>query len=447
MPSAVAIDLGASSGRFAEGRLVNRRIEFEVIEQIPHAPKENLGRLEWDLNSLSGLAQRAVLYASSVKASSVGIDAWGVDFGFLDKTGKVIGNPVCYRDPSHARVFAAMAEHRNALYAETGIQHQPFNTIYQLVARAQEDPSILERTSGWLLLPDLLGSMLGGGANFELTEASTTQLMGQDGTWSPVAFNLAGWPVPKAEPKLPGTLGVVIQEGVKLAQVGSHDTASAVAGFGTLEDDTMFLNVGTWSLAGVVIPKPIATPEAEKAGFTNEWTVDGRVRFLKNIPGFYVINRLHEELGIQIPVPKWLAKGEAETDDRIDLMREEFFNPDSMLIACRKQLRAEPTSPEAWAGLALASLTQTISDQLPLLSHFIGRPIKKIRVGGGGSQSPKFCQVLANTSKCEILAGPAEVTVLGNLAVQFLAQGVLSSWQEMYETLDRSVNVLAFHPQ
>ncbi len=447
MPSAIAIDLGASSGRFAVGHLTEGRIDFEVIEQIPHTATERNGRLEWDLAALLSLSQRAVSYAASIaNAASVGIDAWGVDIGFIDVDGRVIGNPVCYRDPSHARMFNELAAHQSGLYAETGVQHQPFNTIYQLAARRNEDPSILNRAKSWLILPDLLGYLLGGGTNYEFTEASTTQLMGLDGKWSAKAFALAGWPVPAIQPQLPGRLGGWVAERVRLAHVGSHDTASAVAGFGSLDENTMFLNVGTWSLAGVVIPQPIATPEAERAGFTNERTVDGRVRFLKNIPGFYVINRLHEELKINQTVPEWLSSGRVETHERVDLMRPEFFNPESMISACRNLLTQSPASDEAWAGLALASLTQTIADQLPLLKTITGRTIRSVRVGGGGSQSPKFCQSLADAAECTVMAGPAEVTVLGNLAVQFLAQGSFADWDEMYSAVEKSASVNHYYP-
>jgi rhamnulokinase len=220
---------------------------------------------------------------------------------------------------------------------------------------------------------------------------------------------------------------------VHLAHVGSHDTASAVAGFGTLAADEVFLNVGTWSLLGTVLDHPLATVAAEDAGYTNERCVDGKVRFLRNIPGFYVINRLHEELGCSVSVPEWLNSGLKEVDETIDLFAPEFFNPESMLEACRAGLSKAPNSLAGWAELALRSLVSCCASQVVPLGELTGREFKRIRVGGGGSQSELFCQGLANMSGLEIVTGAAEVTVLGNLALQFAAQGKLGAqdWDEV----------------
>lgn len=448
MFGAVAVDLGATSGRFAAGRLVDGRIEFEVIEQIPHQPVERNGRLEWDLDALLGLTRRAAEYASAhFERATLAIDSWGVDHGFLDLDGDLIGAPVCYRDPSHARAFESLKDERAKLYALTGVQHQPFNTLYQLVARREEDPSLPDRVSRWLILPDLIGWLLTRQAGYELTQASTTQLLGLDNGWSPEAFEIAGWPVPDLQPELPGQLGGYVADRVRLASVGSHDTASAVQGFGALGDDQMFLNVGTWSLVGTVIDRPIATPEAEAANFTNERTTDGRVRLLSNVPGFYVINRLHEELGVRASVPEWLARAESETEDRIDLFHEALFNPASMREACAAQLATPPATEAGWAHLALASLVDAIAKQRPALERLTGRTFRSIRVGGGGSQSAPFCEALAEKTGLAVQAGPTEVTVLGNLALQFLASRAFADRAEMEAALARSASVRTCEPR
>src|SRR5262249_7447529 len=150
--------------------------------------------------------------ARAQKAATVGIDSWGVDNGFLDPEGKLTGSPVCYRDLSHLAAFEELAPHRSRLYELTGTQHQPFNTICQLVARRKEDPS-LPGTSEWMILPDLIAFLLGGGRNHEITQASTTQLLGLDGKWSEEAFEIAGWPVPERQPAMPGVLGGQIADG------------------------------------------------------------------------------------------------------------------------------------------------------------------------------------------------------------------------------------------
>ena len=261
------------------------------------------------------------------------------------------------------------------------------------------------------------------------------------------AFEIIGWPVPDIQPSLPGTLGPKLSHpNVQLAHVGSHDTASAVCGFGQLGADQVFLNVGTWSLVGCVLPEPLATTEAEQAMFTNERTVDGQVRFLKNIPGFYVINRIHEELGLTNTVPEWL-KTAVSVPERIDLLHPGLFNPDSMMEICAELAGRRPTSEAEWAGLALSSLTSTIAKQPGELERLTGRKFTSLRVGGGGSQSAAFCQSLADESGLPVYAGPAEATVLGNLAMQFRASGLIRSDEEMREIVSRSANTKVYQPK
>ncbi|MCC7230688.1 MAG: hypothetical protein IT203_09875 [Fimbriimonadaceae bacterium] len=443
---AVAVDLGASSGRFAAGWIEDGQIRFEVIEQKPHGPSERNGRLEWDLEFLLGLCRSAAEYATAnFKTSTMGIDAWGVDHGFLDLDGNVIGNPVCYRDLSHAEAFDDLAPYRAELYRLTGIQHQPFNTICQLAARRKENP-LLPGTTRFLILPDLLGYLLTGEENYELTEASTTQLMGLDGNWCPRAFELAGWPVPERQPAKPGTLGAEVSPGVRLGHVGSHDTASALLGFGLQRPEQMYVNVGTWSLAMLIRDVPIATPTAEAANFTNERMVDGRVRFLKNIPGFYVVNRLHDELKIAQDVPTWLAHS-IHSEETVDLFAEEFFNPDSMVEACIDELGFEPETNADWAGVALASLASAIAFQ-PLDAVEVGaQKPESIRIGGGGSQSAELCQKIADLSGLRVDAGPVEATVLGNLGLQFLAAGHFDSMESMQSAVAGSAITREFFPR
>ncbi|CAN5381056.1 rhamnulokinase family protein [soil metagenome] len=445
MKGAVAVDLGATSARFAVGLLQDGKIHFQIIKQIPHHAIERDGKLFWDLPTLVDLCEEAAEYAAkNYGESTIGIDAWGVDHGFIDSNGRLILDPVCYRDLSHKAAFDELEPYREELYRLTGCQHQPFNTICQLVARRTEDPTLPSR-SRWLILPDLIAFLLTGELNSELTEASTTQLLGLDDLWSARAFEIAGWPMPKIQPSLPGKLGAEVKPGIRIAHVGSHDTASAVCGFGGMTKETAFLNVGTWSLLGTVIDQPTATSAAEQAGFTNERAVDGRVRFLKNIPGFYVINRLHEELDVKVSVPEWLAARE-DIETRIDLLDPEFYNPDSMLEICTRLADAPPKTEAEWAGLALSSLIEAIARSIVQLEVIAGRTFKKIRVGGGGSQSVDFCQMLADNTSRIVEAGAAESTVLGNLAVQFLAQGVIADFAAMDQIVADSAELRLFYP-
>lgn len=433
------MDLGATSARFAAGWLEDGRIVSEVIQQRAHAPIDRGGRLEWDFDLLMNLAADAVLYASdNFTEATFGIDAWGVDHGFIDNTG-ALQTPVAYRDVSHQAAFERLAAHQGDLYAWTGIQHQPFNTLYQLAARTHDQPSLIG--ADWLLTPDLIGYGLTRYRHTELTMASTTQLLGLDDSWCPEAFELIGWPVPERAPQRPG---FVIGEcqGVRCVSVGSHDTASAVLGLGKLSEDQAFLNVGTWSLLGTVVDFPILSDP----GFTNERTVDGRVRYLANIPGFYVINRIHEELDVKASVPEWLAAA-AQIRTAANLLRPEFFNPPRMMDAFVAQGIEPPDDDREWAGLALNSLIQTTVSQLRRLETQTGRRFVEIRLSGGGSQSRPFAQALADASGRDVVGGPVESTVLGNLAMQFFGQGAFFDMDELRETVSASFSTVRYSPR
>lgn len=442
---AVAVDLGASSARFAAGRLANGRIEFEIVRQVAHQATERNGRLEWDGDGLLAFCREAVRYAeASFECASIGIDSWGVDHGFHDlDSGDVIGRPVCYRDLSHATAMQALRDDWERLSQLTGIQRQPFNTVYQLAARRQEDPSLPDRAT-WLLLSDHLGYRLGGPEHYEFSQASTTQLMGLEGEWSHEAFAIAGWPVPVFAPELPGRILAQVGDRVELVSVGTHDTASAVCGLGALDPHTLFVNVGTWSLVGVVVDRPIVTEAARTANLTNERTVDGRVRLLKNVPGFYVINRLHEELGIEEAVPDWLAAANLDFEGRINVLDEAFFNPASMVETCLARASGSPASARDWAGMALSSLVDAIAAVPAELEAVTGRRVRRVRVGGGGSQSSAFCRRLATVTGMPVLAGPAEATVLGNLAMQFLATGLIADFEELASVIEASARPLVY---
>lgn len=409
MPRAVAIDLGASSARFAIGSLIDGKIDFEIVEQIPHKPLAWNGHDVWDIDLLLGFCERALKFAQENGAESIGIDSWGVDHGFVDSSGKLIQPPICYRDASHQAMFEHMAEHRPWLYAQTGIQHQPFNTLYQLMARKGENPGLFEPGNEWLLLPDLLLSMLGGERGYERSIASTTQLTGAAGEWNPAVFERFELPLPALKICDAGIAGE--REGVKLMRVAGHDTASAVLGMGTLGRG-VFANIGTWALVGA-IREYDASPENERANLTNERMSDGRVRLLTNIPGFYIVNRLHEDLGRSDSVGEWLESADLNGAARIDVFDSALYAPDSMIEAVSMQLDFPKLTHEGWAGLALLSLVDAIADRVQSLHG------DRLRLTGGGSKSSILCRILAETTGVPVSVGPAEATILGNLALQF----------------------------
>ncbi len=445
---AVAVDLGASSVRFALGTLEDGRIRCEVVEQTAHEPFAERGGLWWRVEALQGVCERAAEYARGQgPGTTLGIDSWGVDHGFIDANGELAQPPACYRAPVHAAVFDEFEPHRRRLYELTGIQHQPFNTAYQLVARGRERPELKSKGVRWLILPELMHHLLGCHAGHEQTQASTTQLLGLDGRWAGEAFEIIGWLPPEGQPEAPGKVIGRTRHGVPVARIGGHDTASAVCGMGALGSHQAFLNVGTWALLGLMVDAPIASLESEAENLTNERAVDGRVRFLDNVPGFYVINRLHEELGVACSVPDWLRTASTVGRDRIDLSDPGLFNPVSMLEAVGARLRGPSPHSSAWAGLALRSLVDTIVAKLAASSKIARRTVTEIRAAGGGSASSAFCQALADASNCAVLAGPQEATLMGNLGAQFLAQGEVDSFESLGRLIDASLELVRYEPR
>ena len=438
---AVAIDLGATSGRYAAGWIEDERIVTELVEQVPNRQTEGSGHVHWDVDGLFDLCDRAWTCAGErFDEATVGIDSWGVDHGFIDQSDQLVQPPVAYRDHSHQAMFESMAAHRDTLYALTGIQHQPFNTLYQLACRGRERPDL--KGLRWLCMPDLMGLKLTGVLHCEYTMASTTQLMGLDDIWSPEAFDLIGWPALD----VPISYAVRILATryiVRLASVGSHDTASAVLGLGPLGADQAFLNVGTWSLVGTMLERPNLTDPA----FTNERAVDGRVRYLTNIPGFYVINRVYEELGLDGGVGAWLGTAEGHSMGRVDLTRPAFFNPVSMSGALAEvSEQPRPESAAGWAALALGSLVETTARQLDQLGKATQRTFREIRLSGGGSRSEVFCRQIANRTGLKVVAGPEEATLLGNLGMQFVASGDVDSVAAAEALIGRSFATRAYEP-
>lgn len=418
---AIAVDLGASSARFAAGWLENGRIRVEVIKQVGHSPRLESGREVWDVEALTRVCEEASEYgADQFEECTIGIDSWGVDFGFLDSSGAAVAPVVCYREASHARVFEAMRECRAELFRLTGIQHQPFNTIYQLIARRGYGDDVNRE---WVFLPSWLMRRIGSDCDNDLTMASTSQLLMADASgWCERAFEIAGVERLRKGPVLPGERVGRTKEGVEIVQIGGHDTACAVYGLGPLAADQAFVSLGTWSLLGCLEEGPVLTKEAEHAGFSNERAIDGKVRFLTNVAGFYVVNRLHQELRVEVPIGDWIARA-TKVEETVDLRDQKFFNPKTMAGAIRESVDRVPETLEEWAGVGIRSIARTNADQLRSLEKIVGRSFSSIRACGGPSNSDTFCRLLAEETGKTVIAGPQEATLLGNLAQQLGADG------------------------
>ncbi|WP_413450303.1 rhamnulokinase family protein [Georgenia phoenicis] len=447
-----AVDLGASSGRVIVGRLEGGRLETTEVTRFPNAPVGvPAGEREVLHTDVLGLYREVLAgLRTAVREhgplTSVGIDSWAVDYGLLDADGALVGNPVHYRDARTAGVPERVFAHLPAewLYARTGLQVQPFNTIFQLAAAAGS--AQLSAARALLLLPDLLGHWLSGAFVAEVTNASTTGLVDvRTRQWSDDVVSglaaLTGSDVAGLLPRLvePGTaVGRLRPElGVgeaRLVTVGSHDTASAVAGVPMGSPRAAYISSGTWSLVGLELPGPVLTAASRTANFTNELGVDGTVRYLRNVTGLWVLQeclRAWREEGQDLDLPELLAAARAEPalGCVVDLDDPTFLPPGDMparlAAAARRAGQEAPRGPAQAARCILDSLALAYRRAVRQAGALAGREVDVVHVVGGGARNELLCQLTADATGLPVVAGPAEGTAVGNLLVQAQASGEL----------------------
>ncbi len=446
----IAVDIGAASGRVMLGRWDGARFALEELHRFGNGPVEQGGHLHWDALRLlaeiyTGLAAYTARHTEPL--AGIGIDTWAVDYGLLDAEGHLLGYPYHYRDRRTrgvpALVDAIMSPER--LYAITGIQRLPFNTIYQL-ASALGDPQLHEAAT-LLLMPDLLTYWLTGRMVAEYTNATTTQLLdAQTRTWSDELIAALGIPAhilpPLVEPgTILGNLVPTVRDtaglcaDVPVIATASHDTASAVAAVPGLDASSAYISSGTWSLVGVELSAPILSADAQRLSVTNEGGVGGTIRFLKNVGGLWLLQecqRQWEREGHTYSWPDLVALAEAAAPLRslVDPDAPEFLSPDDMPTAirayCQSTNQPVPVDVGALVRCCLESLALKYRWVVEALELLTGRQITMIRVVGGGSQNDLLCQLTADACGRRVVAGPVEATALGNILVQAIATGHLS---------------------
>ncbi|MEU6578538.1 rhamnulokinase family protein [Streptomyces sp. NPDC046805] len=462
-----AVDLGASSGRVMLGRVGADELTLEEVHRFPNRPVRTGGTLHWDVlglyrGVLDGL--RAAGERTGGRLDGVGIDAWGVDFGLLDASGALIGNPVHYRDARTDGMAETVARVLSpaVLYEATGIQQLPFNTVYQLAA-AQGTPA-LGAARRLLLIPDLIAYWLTGRAGTELTNASTTQLLDpRTRDWSrpvtdalgiePALFPPLRTPGDPAGELLPEVLEETRLTGpVPVIAVGSHDTASAVAGVPAEVDDFAYVCTGTWSLAGLELAAPVLTEDSRRANFTNELGVDGTVRYLRNIMGLWLLQECLRDWGGPELGPL-LERAALATPLRsvVDAGDPAFIPPGRMpqriAEVCRRTGQPEPRDETETVRCVLDSLALAHREALADARRLSGRTVSVVHVVGGGARNDLLCQLTADACGLPVLAGPAEAAAYGNVLVQARAQGTLSgTLTDMRSLLHRTQSLRRYEP-
>lgn len=468
----LAVDLGASSGRVLAGSLDGQTLQLSEAHRFGHAPVSVNGRLYWRTfelwsSILRGLREAHRTFGDDV--FSVGVDAWGVDFGLLDRQGELLAAPIAYRDArtqgEFDRAFAVAP--REEIFAATGIQFMEINTLYQLRAMQRLGSPPLDRAGRLLMIPDLFHWMLTGVPANEQTIASTTQLYNpRTQTWSDDLITRLELPRTLFGPLIaPGTsLGPLLPEvaaetGLKNVQVvvpGSHDTASAVLAVPAAGKRWCYISSGTWSLMGIETAASVLTEDACRWNFTNEAGVAGTTRLLKNISGLWLIQECQRAWRAVGHDYDWqhlmhLAEEAKALRSVIDPDDPRLIAPSNMpakLVAlCREAGQPIPATHGAIVRCALESLALKYREVLGKLERLGGGRIEQIHIVGGGSQNELLCQMTADACERPVLAGPMEATAIGNVLMQAIAAGEVADVEAAREVVRRSFDPVAYRPR
>jgi rhamnulokinase len=465
MATMAAVDLGAQSGRVAVGRFDGRRLTVEEVHRFPNDPTRSAGTLRWNATGLYRSALEG-LRAVRQRVDSVAVDSWGVDFGLLDARGRLIEEPVHYRDARRAASFHEALEHVPAreLYERTGIQLEPINTIYELAAMAADRDPALTAAERLLLIPDLFHHWLCGSATTEVTNATTTQCFDpRAGSWADDLLERLDIParvlpeiVPPATDLGPVTDADSGAEGATVMAVATHDTGSAVAAAPLAGPGSVYLSVGTWSLVGVELDAPLIDEEAFRANLTNEGGVAGTTRLLRNITGLWLLHECRrvwaeECRDLAFAQLVELARDAPAFGALIDPNAVVFLEPGDMPKRIEEFCRATgQQAPEGVAGTVrciLESLALKHAETVDMLRRVAGVEPVELCVLGGGARNELLCQWTADAAGLPVLAGPEEATLVGNLLVQAMALGEIGSLAEARAVVRASFEPVRYEPR
>src|SRR5712692_1675654 len=463
----LACDLGAESGRLILGTLENHRLTLEELHRFPNRPVNAGDALHWDIPALFDELKAGMKKAAqrSLPIQSISTDSWGVDYLLFDSRGELLSPTFHYRDERTAR-GVARAKGRvdwKTIFAETGIQFMPLNTIYQLAA---ETPARLRQADRLLLIGDGFNFLLSGVARAEASMASTSQLYNpRTKSWSRLLLQALDLPaglfppiVPSGtrlgplRPELARETGLMGLEGIAAC---SDDTGAAVAGVPGSGEGWAYLSSGTWSLMGVELPAPIITDPCRELNFTNEIGYGGSVRLLKNIVGLWIVQECRGQWAKQGSDHDYatLAQMAAAAPPFVSLINPadpRFLSPGDMPARitdyCRETGQPSPASPGAAIRCAVESLALLYRRTGSQIEQLTGRKIERLHIVGGGARNGLLNQFTANALQIPVLAGPVEATAAGNILVQAIASGRLASLAEAREVVCASSEITQVDP-
>jgi rhamnulokinase len=469
----LAVDLGAESGRVLAGEFDGQNLVINVVHSFPNGPINLNGSIHWNTvglyeQILKGLSKAQSEYGDSL--ISLGVDSWGLDYGHLDAQGNLLGLPYHYRDSR----TGPMLEKINSMvpkeeaYARTGIQPLFINTLFQLMAETESNQSCLSQSDRLLFTPDLINFWLTGEKGNEITMASTSQMLNQQTRdWDKEFLDKLGIPTNMlGELWEPGhRVGDVIggaQEKIgcknlSVFTVGSHDTASAVAGVPAVgEQEFAYLSSGTWSLMGVEQSNPLCDSESAALGFTNEFGVSRDIRYLKNISGLWIVQECRRH---------WQSTGEDFDYGQLTSMAREarpfsaildvddpVFStigkmPEKIAERCLASAQSAPQSKNEIVRTALEGLALKYREVLENLRRKTGKSLTQLHIVGGGTQNELLNQMTADSTGCEVIAGPIEATGVGNVVVQMIASGELGSLEDARQVIADSFELKRYEPR
>lgn len=467
-----AVDLGATSGRTILFTIEDGKISQQEITRFKNRIIENRGHYHWDIFALyyEILQGLKVMARDEVEIKSIGIDTWGVDFAFVAEDGAILRNPYCYRDPftngipeEFSKVIPAQR-----VYELTGMQILNFNSLYQLYALHKERNSALENAHKILFMPDALAYMLTGEAVCEYTIASTSSLLNprtkelENELLAPCGLTKEHFGRPVKPGEIIGVLSEEVQKitglgAIPVVAVAEHDTASAVASVPAEDENFAYLSSGTWSLMGIETKEAIITEQSRARNFTNEGGIEGTTRFLKNITGMWLLERVRDEWndnGIAVMGYREMAEAADKEEPFESIVNPDdpiFANPPSMLRAietyCEQTGQKIPRSQPEVCRCILQSLALRYREVFNLLKEFAPFPLKKLNVIGGGCQNIKLSQYTCNAVGVPVITGPVEGTALGNVMLQAKADGLVHNISEMRQMIANSVDIHHFTPE
>ena len=470
MKRVLAFDFGASNGRALIGEVKGGALTYTEVHRFPNDPVEINGKLYWDFLRLIHEIKTGIIKAKQAGGfDSIGIDTWGVDYGFIDNKGDLVNTPYHYRDLRTEGVPEKVYElfgGKDKLYAATGIQLMRLNTIFQLYASVHEDKEAVDRASAMLFIPDLMAYVLTGVKAAEYTIASTSQLLDpftRDWNYDileKIGFDASKLPEIVESGHVYGNLKTEICDelgvpSVPVIAVCTHDTGSAVAAVPGDMENCCYISCGTWSLMGVELKSPVVNERSFKENFTNEGGYDKSIRFLKNIMGLWIIQEARREWQKQGLDYSFAALAEmAEKADSvcyIDPDYAEFEYPGNMLEKisdfCRLTGQREPKTVGEFARCIYESLALKYRYTLEGIERLTGKKFGAVNIIGGGCKAEILCRMAADICGVKVVAGPSEATALGNIAVQMIVLGEVKDIKEAKKLISAGGDVKEYSPE